>query len=188
MKNSANCKPSGCGICILHCLPLPIERHAAPGCPVICLTWPCLGSGRGGTCLAMKEPAVVPSSEVRLPMKLGISILAGRISPVFDVARQLLVVDVDSGREAGRLMAPLDEARPVVRARQVAALGVKVLVCGALSRPLEVLLRLEGIEVVKQRCGAVEEVLQAYISGRLTQRVFMMPGCCRRRRLPGRRE
>ena len=92
-------------------------------------------------------------------MKLGISISAGRISPVFDVGRQLVVVDVDSGRETGRLAVPLDETRPVARARQVAALGVEVLICGAVSRPFEVLLRREGIEVVKQRCGAVEEVL-----------------------------
>lgn len=120
-------------------------------------------------------------------MKLAISTLADRISPVFDVARQLLVVEVDHGKEVGSRNVPLEESKPAARARYVAALGVKVLICGAVSRPLERLLQVEGIEVFSQRCGPVGEVLGAFLSGQLTEEAFRMPGCCRRRFRGGRR-
>jgi len=120
-------------------------------------------------------------------MRLAISTLDDRISPVFDVARQLLVVDIDHGEEVGSRTTPLEEETPAARARHVAALGVTVLICGAVSRPLERLLLGEGLEVFPQRCGPVGEVLSAFLSGRLTEDAFRMPGCCRRRFRGGRR-
>ena len=114
-------------------------------------------------------------------MRLAISTLADRISPVFDVARQLLVVELDHGKEVSSRNVSLEEGEAAARARHVAALGVKVLICGAVSRPLERLLLSEGVEVFPQRCGPVGEVLGAFLSGQLTDEAFLMPGCCRRR-------
>jgi hypothetical protein len=59
---------------------------------------------------------------------------------------------------------------------------VDVLICGAVSRPLELALTLEGIEVIPQTCGKVEQVARAYLAGRLSGDAFLMPGCCTRRR------
>jgi len=115
-------------------------------------------------------------------MRLAISTSVDRISPVFDVARQLLVVEIDHGREVGSRSVPMEEGGSVVRARHMAALGVKVLICGAVSRPLERLLLSEGIRLFPRRCGSVGEVLDAFLSGQLTEDAFLMPGCCRSRR------
>jgi len=121
-------------------------------------------------------------------MKVGIPTWSGRISPVFDVARHLLVVDVKDGEEVGRFDAAIEETQPAPRARCVAQLGVKVLICGAVSVPLEAMLVAAGVQVILHVCGPVEEVLQAFVSGRLTDQTFVMPGCCgRRRRLRGQR-
>jgi predicted Fe-Mo cluster-binding NifX family protein len=57
-----------------------------------------------------------------------------------------------------------------------------VLICGAISRPLEAMLLSAGVEVIPQTCGPVEEVLKAFMSGKLTEKAFLMPGCCGRRR------
>jgi predicted Fe-Mo cluster-binding NifX family protein len=114
-----------------------------------------------------------------LPMRLAIPTLADRISPVFDVARQLLVVDVDHGEAVDTRNMPLEDGKPAARARHLATLGVTVLICGAVSRPLERLLLSEGLEVFSQRCGPVGEVLSAFLSGRLTEEAFRMPGCFR---------
>jgi len=59
---------------------------------------------------------------------------------------------------------------------------MSVLICGALSQALEALLLAAGLQVVPNTCGPVEEVANAYLSGRLTEGAFLMPGCCRRRR------
>lgn len=115
-------------------------------------------------------------------MKVAIPTWSGTISPVFDVARSLLLVEVEAGREVGRREEPMGEVDIAGRAVHVARLGVDVLICGAISRPLEMMLVSEGLEVVPHACGPVEEVLQAYVSGRLSDRAYLMPGCCGRRR------
>jgi len=115
-------------------------------------------------------------------MRVAITISNSRISPVFDAASRLVLVDVDNGREVWRTDEGLEEADMAPRARRVAELGVDVLICGAISRPLEAMLRSAGVDVIPQTCGQVEEVLQAFLSGQLTEKAFLMPGCCGRRR------
>jgi predicted Fe-Mo cluster-binding NifX family protein len=68
------------------------------------------------------------------------------------------------------------------RAKQLIRLGANVLICGAISRPLEIALIAGGIEVISFTCGSVEDVLKAFLSGRLNQHVFLMPGCQDQRR------
>jgi len=115
-------------------------------------------------------------------MKIAIPVSGGRISPVFDAARCLLLVDIKDGREVGRSEEALDEFQLASRASRVAELHADVLVCGAISQPLEAMLISAGVDVIRQTCGPVEEVLQAFVSGQLTGDAFVMPGCCGRRR------
>ena len=115
-------------------------------------------------------------------MRLGIPILRDRISPVFDVSERLLVVDVERGCVIGRAEAPMENAGHVARAGLIAKLGVHVLICGAISRPLEALLVSAGLRVIPNTCGEVEDILNAFVSDQLTEQAFLMPGCQGRRR------
>jgi len=115
-------------------------------------------------------------------MKVAIPIAEGRISPVFDVAKRLLLVDIENEREVRRTEEVLEELQLVARARRVAELGVDVLICGAISRPLEAMLLSTGVEVTPQTCGPVGDVLKAFVSGQLTEQAFVIPGCCGHRR------
>lgn len=99
---------------------------------------------------------------------------------MFDVSTRLLVVDVEDGAEAGRNEVVLKEAQFRPRARRLTALGVDVLICGAISNGLEQMLVSAGVRVIGHSCGMVGDVLEAFISGRLTGRAFLMPGCQRR--------
>ena len=118
-------------------------------------------------------------------MKLSVPVCAGRISPVFDVARRLLLVDIEGSGEVGRHEESIPEIDPMVRARHVAGLGVNVLICGGISRTLEMMLVATGVKVIPETCGPVEEVIRAFVSGEFTDRSFLMPGCCRRKRYRG---
>jgi len=121
-------------------------------------------------------------------MRVATPTWSGRVSPVFDVAKRLLLVDLDGEAEADRQETPLEEAELGARARQVVKLGVDVLICGAISAPLEAMLVSAGVRVIPHTCGTVEEIIQAFASGRLTDETFLMPGCCgRRRRFRGHR-
>ena len=113
-------------------------------------------------------------------MRIAISVSDGRISPVFDVARRLLVVDIDEGRESSRMDNVLEDVELTAQARRVTDLGVDVLICGAVSLPLEKMLLAAGVDVIGRTCGEVEEVLRAFIAGEMTEQSFLMPGCCGR--------
>ena len=114
-------------------------------------------------------------------MKVAISDWQGRISPVFDVAGNLLVADVQDGAVCDRQTLKLKAKGLQARADFLAQWGVEVLICGAISWPLELALSNAGVEVVPQTCGEVEDVLAAFVAGRLSQSAFLMPGCCGRR-------
>jgi len=105
---------------------------------------------------------------------------------VLDVARSLLLVDMDAGLEQKRRLEPLSETGVLTRAGRFKSMLVNVLICGAVSRPLEQALVSSGIQVIPHVCGNVDEVLGAYLAGRLWDRAFLMPGCGGGRRRWGR--
>ena len=115
-------------------------------------------------------------------MRIAIPTSEGRISPVFDVARHFLFVDIENQREVRRTEACVEKPEPASQARRLDQRGTDVLICGAISRPLETMLLATGINVIPQTCGPVEDVLSAFVSGELTEEAFVTPGCCGHRR------
>ena len=115
-------------------------------------------------------------------MKVALPTWDGRVSPVFDVAKRLLVVDVERGAEISRSEVYLEETQLAARASRVTALGTHVLICGAISWPLEVTLTSVGVRVIPQTCGPVEDVLRTFLAGQLANEAFLMPGGGGRRR------
>ena len=111
-------------------------------------------------------------------MVIGIPIWQGRVSPVFDVAGQLLAVEVNGSVESSRRQESLPDEAPERRTQRLQILGVETLICGAISRPLEALLAANGIEVIPRICGETEDVLRAFLSAGLQDDQFAMPGCC----------
>jgi predicted Fe-Mo cluster-binding NifX family protein len=120
-------------------------------------------------------------------MKVAVPVWQGRVSPVFDVAGQLLVAELAEGTEVSRREYPLPSAEPEQRAGQLAELQVETLICGAISQALEALLSDSGIKVYGRICGNVDEVLKAFAAGTLGDAQYAMPGCCgqARRRFRG---
>ena len=115
-------------------------------------------------------------------MKVGVPEWQGRISPVFDVASRIIPVEIEDRRELQRREGALVQTDPWARAAAIRQMGAEVLICGAVSKPLEAALRAAGIQVICNICGPVEAVLTAFRNGRLNENVFLMPGCCGRRR------
>jgi len=115
-------------------------------------------------------------------MKVAIPIWAGRVSPVLDVARRLVVAELEAGNEISRKEEPVDETDLFRRAQRIRELGVHLLICGAVSRPLEDMLRANGVQVIPWICGPVDDVLELFISGQPFSPNYLMPGCCGRGR------
>jgi predicted Fe-Mo cluster-binding NifX family protein len=116
-------------------------------------------------------------------MRLAIPVRNDRVSPVFDTASRLLLLDLSDGIEQTRQTVEVSQTTfPTERARRLAELGVNVLVCGAISRPLAGFLSAAGIVVIPWVSGAPEEVLRAYLTDRLSDSCWRMPGCGGRHR------
>ena len=113
-------------------------------------------------------------------MKVCVPIWAGRVSPVLDVARRLVVAELEAGNEISRKEEPVAETDIFRRAQRIRELGVDMLICGAVSRPLEDMLRANGVQVIPWVCGPVDDVLELFISGQPLSPDYLMPGCCGR--------
>jgi predicted Fe-Mo cluster-binding NifX family protein len=114
-------------------------------------------------------------------MILAIPDWEGRVSPVFDVARQLLVAHVVAGKSDACRHEPLSIQSPADLAQQLAQWGVNILICGGISSSLRETLEHAGITVVPQICGPVQDILRAYLEKQLPDKKFAMPGCCDQR-------
>lgn len=111
-------------------------------------------------------------------MKTAFSSWNNRIAPVFDVARQVMLVHVESGRIVSEAEEGLPGDDLSGKARQLAEFEVKTLVCGAISRPLQDLIASYGITVIPFVAGDLREVIQAWLEDRIHDEIFAMPGCC----------
>lgn len=114
-------------------------------------------------------------------MIISLSVWQGRISPVFDTARRLWLVEVETGREISRREEPLSESMFQLRAARLSRLGVDTLLCGAISRPFAYMLARSGIRVFPFLSGDAQEVLEAYLAGRLSGSRLAPCGCGLRR-------
>jgi predicted Fe-Mo cluster-binding NifX family protein len=110
-------------------------------------------------------------------MMIAIANRQGCISPVFDVSDKLCLVRIENGKELQRENVLLKNRNPFTRAKEMADIGVELLICGAVSHALETALISVGIRVIGFVCGDLENVLGAFLRGQLTGRGFFLPGC-----------
>jgi predicted Fe-Mo cluster-binding NifX family protein len=113
-------------------------------------------------------------------MRVAITSWNGRISPVFDVARSVVLADVEGGRIKSRREEPLEGEDPGRQASCLSAYQPNVLICGAISQSMIALLSACDIAVFPFVAGDVEAVLEAHLNGSLNAPAWSMPGCCGR--------
>jgi predicted Fe-Mo cluster-binding NifX family protein len=115
-------------------------------------------------------------------MKIAIPIWEDKVSPVFDTALRLLVVEVEGKKEASRFIYYMGEQDLARRCQHIRTLELDLLICGAVSHSFLHMLLASGLEVIQQISGRAEEVLEAYLKGNIYNAKFLMPGCKRFRR------
>jgi predicted Fe-Mo cluster-binding NifX family protein len=113
-------------------------------------------------------------------MKTAFAYWDNRIAPVFDIARQIHVVETESGRIVAETKEVMANDLPVKKVFRMVELGVSALVCGAISRPLHSMVVASGIRVISFVAGDLRKVINAWLDGNLESGKFAMPGCCRR--------
>jgi len=110
-------------------------------------------------------------------MKIAIPTWNGRVSPVFDTASRLLVVEIKEEIEVARFETDISEHFLPSKTMRLTGLGIDTLICGAISRPLVYMITTAGIKLIPWISGQVEEVVQAFLTNTLFDPQFIMPGC-----------
>jgi predicted Fe-Mo cluster-binding NifX family protein len=109
-------------------------------------------------------------------MKVAIPIWEDRVSPVLDTASRLLIVEVEGQKEASRFETYLADLELSHRYLRISGLRIDTLICGAVSRPFLMRLDAAGMEIITGVTGNPEDVLEAYLTGNLSDSRFLMPG------------
>jgi predicted Fe-Mo cluster-binding NifX family protein len=109
-------------------------------------------------------------------MLLAVPEFRGRVSPAFDFCHKVTLWRLD---DHGVRMVGQRRCKNLVpheRPRALQALGVQVLLCGAIGRELELDILSLGIEVHSGLAGEVAEVVEAYGCQALDQPRFRLVG------------
>jgi len=115
------------------------------------------------------------------PMRIAIPIWEDKISPVLDTASRLLVVECDDQGEVARFEIQLEGEAPPLKWLRLHGMGIHTLICGAVSRSVLRTLDASGVTVIPEIAGKAQDVIEAYLRGRLNHSRFLMPGCRRGR-------
>lgn len=110
-------------------------------------------------------------------MKVAFAYWEDRIASVFDTARQIHLLEADSGNAISQTQETMQVDLPLERVSRLVELGIDTLVCGAISRSLQALIVGHGIVVIPFVAGDLNEVIQAWLGGNLVNDKFIMPGC-----------
>ncbi len=113
-------------------------------------------------------------------MRIAIPIWNGHVSPVFDVAHEVAVFDIDRDRGVASFGTthPLPSGRP---AAGLEALGIDLLICSAISPALEAVLWVSGVEVIADVCGSPPGIAASFARGDSSLDDFRAPGSVRPR-------
>lgn len=114
-------------------------------------------------------------------MKMALTVWGDRISPVFDAARMLLVVEIKNTKIISRRYETFYPELPTRLAVRLAEINVAVLICGAISEMPANILEANGIKLIPFITGDAHEVIDAYVKDSPFMPTFLMPGCSHKR-------
>ncbi|MBA3017173.1 MAG: hypothetical protein KKD12_03290 [Proteobacteria bacterium] len=110
-------------------------------------------------------------------MRIAMPIWNDKVSPVFDTASKLLIIDEKNLNKVSRFETNLNESDLSRRCLRIQGLKINILICGAISRPFLMMLVSSGIKIISGISGLAEDVLNAYLHGSLSNSKYLMPGC-----------
>jgi predicted Fe-Mo cluster-binding NifX family protein len=117
-------------------------------------------------------------------MKIAIPEHQGRVAPVFDTCRRILLYAQAADRHEMIAQEDWSGVSGQARSFRLKELQVDVLLCGAISCGLEDQIHLQGIRLVSWLAGDLTEILTAFRNGTVMDPLYAMPGTlvCRQRR------
>jgi len=110
-------------------------------------------------------------------VKIAITAWGDQISPVFDTANTLLVVEIEKNQVKNRHYFPLNNAKPQLLVEGLVEQEVSVLICGAISEFPAQLIENSPIKLIPFISGNIDEIIDGLTRGVHLRPAFLMPGC-----------
>ena len=107
---------------------------------------------------------------------LAIPIFKSRVSPVFDTCTRLSLIGFEDNRVITRKEFDLNNFSLRQRLQVLEKNDVAVIICGGISDVFYAILSNSNIQLISGICGNVDEVIKAYVEGRIDDPCFYMPG------------
>lgn len=107
---------------------------------------------------------------------VAIPVFQWRIAPVFDSCLRVFLVHIEHDHEVERSELPVYGLWLSERVVALQRARVTTLICAGISDVLDNMLESAGIRVIEGIAGQIEDVLQAFLSNRLKEPQFCMPG------------
>jgi predicted Fe-Mo cluster-binding NifX family protein len=100
-------------------------------------------------------------------MRIAIPVFGTKISPRFDCAGNVLMVDVTDGSVTGRRLETIEPFRWRQQINALKEKGVEVLLCGGIRRCDYMMLVRIGINVCAGLVGEVDDIIDAFLRGEI---------------------
>jgi predicted Fe-Mo cluster-binding NifX family protein len=113
------------------------------------------------------------SLEVR---RIALPVFMDRVSPVLDTCDHLFLLEPGDEKKAAHRTVPMKGLSIYERTSEIKKLGIRFIICGAVSESFYNLLKEAGIDLRFGISGDIDDVIQAYRNGKLDQPRFRMPG------------
>jgi len=107
---------------------------------------------------------------------IAIPIFSSRVSPRFDCAPAMLLATARNGRVVARETVPVKEGNPLSRINWLCRQGVRVVICGGLSRFSMRMLMDRGVQVFPWVVGDIDDALRLFLDQRLQPGLMIGPG------------
>ncbi len=109
-------------------------------------------------------------------IRIAMPVFHKRVSPVFDNCTRLLIIDFNKKREVSRQEVSVEEFTIAERFNLIKKMNINVIICCAISETMDQMIRTSDIQLTCGIVGNVNRVLTAYLSNRLNEASFHMPG------------
>ena len=133
---------------------------------------------KDGEAFPLPEPVMLsPFME-----RIAIPIFQNRISPVLDACRNLMVVDIEDGKESRLMIISLAGMTCLERSATIFRRRIDTIICAGISDLMSRYMTGRGINLVSGIAGDADRIIEAYCQHRLCDDRYLMPG--RRRPYP----
>jgi predicted Fe-Mo cluster-binding NifX family protein len=114
--------------------------------------------------------------------KVALTVWGDRISPVFDSANTLLIVEIENKQAINRHLESFNSTKPSLLMERLIEQKVSVLICGAISEFPAHLIENSRLRLIPFITGNVDKIIDKYMKGASLVPTFSMPGCGSNRR------